>query len=430
MRTTPRPSYGRRALVTAALAGALAFGSVVGAGYVISGGQTHNTSGNENQVSFTVPAGGWAEGAEQAWSTTIDANASIFTTPDYLFAVSPGSSANATLTAYRLGNSTPTRLWSTTVDTSTDGSQHPSFLPWGTTTLVHGTTLYDTATGETSEAPWTSQHSVLMAGDTAIACDTSDSCSGYAEGSTTAAWSAIIPDSSRGLPNVDSLDTTVFVRPTGRFAVVGFHSAVNLDTGEVITVTVPMSNVAGWAVTSTIDGWAVRAVSSSNEVMLYSYGPQGGDPIDSYTENPTMADVSRPIYDYARVRSNADFKTLWEQGEYIGVLGVATEDSNTCLTSVQVLEHGTIELPTSLGGQGSPCFASARMSSDSAVLTVGVKETVDVSTFNVMYNAATGEQISFPGLDPTAGAVFDQATPTSVVGYDPATGTLTGYRPA
>lgn len=413
-----------------ALAGVLTFGSVVGVGYVISGGQTYTNVGSENQMAFTVPSGDWAAGAEQAWSTTVDANASVLTTSEYLFTVSPSTNANATLTAYQLGDSTPTRLWSTTVDTSTDGSLRPSFLPWGSTTLVHGTTLYNMATGESSEAPWTSQHSVLMAGDTAIACDTSNSCSGYAEGTTAAAWSSSIPDASQGLSNTDMLDTTVFVRPTGRFAIVGYHSAVDIDTGEVITVSMPMSNAAGWAITSTTDGWAVRAVSSNNDVMLYSYGPEGGDPIDSYTESPTMADVSRPIYDYSRTRSNADFKALWEQGEYIGVLGLASEDSNTCLTSVQVVEHGTIELPTSLGSQGSTCFTSARMSSDSAVLTVGMKEVVDVSTFNVMYDAATGEQISFPGLDPTTGAVFDQVTPTSVVGYDPATGTLTGYRPA
>ena len=46
-----------------------------------------------------------------------------------------------------------------------------------------------------------------------------------------------------------------------------------------------------------------------------------------------------------------------------------------------------------------------------------------------MYNAATGEQIVFEGMDPANGATFTVAAPKQIIGYSPTDGTLTGYTP-
>lgn len=49
--------------------------------------------------------------------------------------------------------------------------------------------------------------------------------------------------------------------------------------------------------------------------------------------------------------------------------------------------------------------------------------------FSLMYDAKTGEQITFEGMDPASGASFTVVDPRQIIGYSPSDGTLTSYAP-
>lgn len=69
------------------------------------------------------------------------------------------------------------------------------------------------------------------------------------------------------------------------------------------------------------------------------------------------------------------------------------------------------------------------MSLDSSVLTVGGDDHVDTSTFSLMYDTVSGNQVTFEGNDPTSGDLLEQASGKLVIGYSPNDGVLTGYKP-
>ena len=126
----PAPVPGHRArtdlrtVIIAVIVGALTLGVVVVGGRLIAGGvnyaqppTTERKTEGDNILSDL-----WADGAAQQWSTTIDPEASIFTSPDHLFSVrTAGDNAQAsTLTAYTMDDSGLSQAWTTTVDTSGD----------------------------------------------------------------------------------------------------------------------------------------------------------------------------------------------------------------------------------------------------------------------------------------------------------------------
>ena len=128
----PAPVPGHRArtdlrtVIIAVIVGALTLSGVVVGGRLIAGGvnyaQPPPTGDEEGTEEDNALSDLWADGAAQQWSTTIDPEASIFTSPDHLFSVrTAGDNAQAsTLTAYTMDGSGLSQAWTATVDTSAD----------------------------------------------------------------------------------------------------------------------------------------------------------------------------------------------------------------------------------------------------------------------------------------------------------------------
>lgn len=54
---------------------------------------------------------------------------------------------------------------------------------------------------------------------------------------------------------------------------------------------------------------------------------------------------------------------------------------------------------------------------------------LESNSFSFLFNASTGEQIAFEGIDVNAGGQLTLVRPDLIVGYDPATGTVRAFAP-
>ncbi|MDO4243610.1 MAG: hypothetical protein Q4C85_07615 [Actinomyces sp.] len=189
-----------------------------------------------------------------------------------------------------------------------------------------------------------------------------------------------------------------------------------------------MDDLAFYVVAAATDGWAVLARDDSGNEHLYAYEPAGGEPIDDYAPNWSFSENQSVAYT-PRPRTLAEFKALWVDSDTSTILALGTTDSEGCYQSIEVLGASTIEMPQLNTANGS-CLQTTDFSTDPKVMTVGTSDPTTLRSFNLMYDTTSGEQITFEGLDPAAGAVFLLVGTTSAVGYDPTTGRLIGYRPA
>ncbi|VEG29038.1 hypothetical protein [Actinomyces howellii] len=433
----PQASAGgsrRRTLIISVLFAVLTFGGVVGAGLVL-GNPPGTLSGAVYYDPYYPPDPAWTGGATQTWSTTIDTDAQVFSSGTSVFSLT-GSGASSILTAYSISESGPSQVWTRTVDTSGDsagGPTYPSFLMWGTTHLLHGTTVYEVESGEESQAPWSPGDAVVVAENIAIACDEQDRCTGYQFGSSTGAWTTSLPGAFEHITEgwtqpVSPLNIMVVARESRRYAVVGSGVVIDIDSGEPVPLTVPMDDLDFHVVAPAMDGWAVLARNHSGVKRIYAYEPAGGSPIDDYEPSWTL-EQNQSVHYTQQPRSLEQFKAQWTESDTSTIVAVGTADSDDCMQSVEVLNASTIDLPSLEGTSGS-CLQVVRFSNDQAVMTVGVAEATTLRGFRLMYDTASGKQISFEGLDPAQGAMFLLIDTTKVVGYDPTTGRLIGYRPA
>ena len=310
-----RPHLDLRTAVIAVLIGALTLGGVVGGGLLAAGDTNYAQPPTTDRTRSPTPSDSWASGSTQQWSTAIDPGASIFTSPDHLFSVKTDgeNTQSSTLTAYTMDDSGPSAAWTATVDTTgdsvaTNGAKnnptiYPAFLTWGKNTLIHGTTLYDITTGDTTDAPWPTDAVPVVAGDTVIACQKT-TCAGYREGDTTPAWSSAVNDPVKGLPANSETDIAagiindahnyaiVYTRGDARYAIIAHHYVFNIDTGEFINFSVPEENPAVYAVTSTTEGWAISSAhfdvlsGTSKEWHMSFYDIDGGKPKSTETQRP------------------------------------------------------------------------------------------------------------------------------------------------
>ena len=469
----PAPVPGHRArtdprtVIIAVIVGALTLGVVVVGGRLIAGDVNYAVDQAVERLYYEPPSDQWVSGAVQQWSTTIDPEASIFTSPDHLFSVrTAGDNAQAsTLTAYTMDGSGLSQAWTATVDTSGDsvpvnGSTsnpvYPSFLVWGKNTLIHGRTLYDITTGTTSDAPWPADAVPVVVKDTnkdaneemVVACQQS-TCAGYHEGDTEPAWSSIVHDTLSGLPTqtldaaahltqLTAYNYTELVTVAGsRYALIATQYVINIDTGEVLSFSVPNDPPGVYAIGYADENWIIisnhyNVIKRAPEQAYISfYDPSGGEPISTETAILPSSDT-HPLT-YPRPSTKEDYRNLWVRNDYSTLAGSTTTtelDKRDCLQKIDMSSGTTINL-SDLDKSTFPCFddRATSVSSNAKVVTVGMRQVTNATPFSLMYNTTTGEQVTFEGMDPSSGAAFTTVSPKQIIGYSPADGTLISYTP-
>ena len=454
----PAPVPGHRArtdlrtVIIAVIVGALTLGVVVVGGRLIAGDVNYAVDQAVERLYYEPPSDQWVSGAVQQWSTTIDPEASIFTSPDHLFSVkTAGDNAQAsTLTAYTMDGSGLSQAWTATVDTSgdsvpVDGSTsnpvYPSFLVWGKNTLIHGRTLYDITTGTTSDAPWPTDAVPVVAKDAVIACQQT-TCAGYREGNTEPAWSSAIHDPIESPSN--RTDVALSITTSGNnyekvhtlsgsnYVIVAYRHVLNIDTGEVISLAMPEKDrIADYAVTNTDEGWALLSKVGPKDFHISFYKATGGEATSTHTTKRGDGNT-RPIY-FPRSRPAKDIQTLWVNDDASSIAGIsefAVENQKQCAQSLAMSNGATIDL-SGLDKNTFPCldWVTTKASDNAAVVTVGMRQVTNAEPFSLMYNTTTGEQVTFEGMDPSSGATFTRAGPKQIIGYSPADGTLISYTP-
>ncbi|WP_103062000.1 hypothetical protein [Actinomyces qiguomingii] len=439
--TAPEP-LGARAIATAVLAAVLTFSLIVGGALALARGKNYAALAEPNQLAITGPSSEWTNGAERTWTTTVAANAQVMTVPGHLLTLDTGDDpAASTLTAYDLTDSGVTESWSATVDATNDSGDtsddfdipmKPAYLLWGNNTLIHDTTLYDLDTGETREAKWSSSDGVLIADDIAIACTSENKCTGYQEDAPdTPLWTTSTDYAADYLRAQSAHYATVFPHGDQRYCNISYREIYNIDTGEKVQLNLPLSpdNIRSYAAYGASDGWFIVLTDTSDRSVVYTYDLDGGEPTDSYDEQFDTPRYSWVVPVFGSL-SLAEFRTRFADNSLDTVLGIVNADEDRCAKSVDITYGRTIELPNS--ADGPSCLSAIRIAADRSVMTAGprVTDSQDIQTFRLMYNADTGEQITFPGMDPDSGALFDLVATDYAIGYDPPTGTLTGYRPA
>ena len=466
----PAPVPGHRArtdlrtVIIAVIVGALTLGVVVVGGRLIAGDVNYAVDQAVERLYYEPPSDQWVSGAVQQWSTTIDPEASIFTSPDHLFSVrTAGDNAQAsTLTAYTMDDSGLSQAWTTTVDTSGDSVAeitagnnpkiYPSFLVWGKNTLIHGRTLYDITTGTTSDAPWPADAVPVVVKNEGmvIACQQS-TCAGYHEGATEPAWSSIVRDAVAGIPTqtldaaarittMSAYNYTGLVSMAGsRYAIIARHYVINIDTGEVLSFSVPDASPAIYNIGYSDDEWLITSTyydvlaNSTRQWHLSLYGPAGGEPT-STQDMPSPSDTTYPLH-YPGTPTEDDYLRLFIDNDYSTLAGSKTSkfddaSKKDCLQKIDMSSGTTIDL-SGLDKNAFPCFDrdATAVSSNAKVVTVGMKQVTNATPFSLMYNTTTGEQVTFEGMDPSSGATFTRAGPKQIIGYSPADGTLISYTP-
>ena len=454
----PAPVPGHRArtdlrtVIIAVIVGALTLGVVVVGGRLIAGDVNYAVDQAVERLYYEPPSDQWVSGAVQQWSTTIDPEASIFTSPDHLFSVkTAGDNAQAsTLTAYTMDGSGLSQAWTATVDTSgdsvpVDGSTsnpvYPSFLVWGKNTLIHGRTLYDITTGTTSDVPWPTDAVPVVAKDAVIACQQT-TCAGYREGNTEPAWSSAIHDPIESPSN--RTDVALSITTSGNnyekvhtlsgsnYVIVAYRHVLNIDTGEVISLAMPEKDrIADYAVTNTDEGWALLSKVGPKDFHISFYKATGGEATSTHTTKRGDGNT-RPIY-FPRSRPAKDIQTLWVNDDASSIAGIsefAVENQKQCAQSLAMSNGATIDL-SGLDKNTFPCldWVTTKASDNAAVVTVGMRQVTNAEPFSLMYNTTTGEQVTFEGMDPSSGAAFTTVSPKQIIGYSPADGTLINYTP-
>ena len=454
----PAPVPGHRArtdlrtVIIAVIVGVLTLGVVVVGGRLIAGDVNYAVDQAVERLYYEPPSDQWVSGAVQQWSTTIDPEASIFTSPDHLFSVrTAGDNAQAsTLTAYTMDDSGLSQAWTATVDTSgdsvpVDGSTsnpvYPSFLVWGKNTLIHGRTLYDITTGTTSDVPWPTDAVPVVAKDAVIACQQT-TCAGYREGNTEPAWSSAIHDPIESPSN--RTDVALSITTSGNnyekvhtlsgsnYVIVAYRHVLNIDTGEVISLAMPEKDrIADYAVTNTDEGWALLSKVGPKDFHISFYKATGGEATSTHTTKRGDGNT-RPIY-FPRSRPAKDIQTLWVNDDASSIAGIsefAVENQKQCAQSLAMSNGATIDL-SGLDKNTFPCldWVTTKASDNAAVVTVGMRQVTNAEPFSLMYNTTTGEQVTFEGMDPSSGAAFTTVSPKQIIGYSPADGTLISYTP-
>ena len=427
-----RPTHGPRAIIAAIVAGVITLTAVIGVGWIVSAPR-RAISGAEN-LQGLFPVSGWTAGAAQSWQTQIGGGAEVFSTSSHILALTRKTARDsaATLTAYALGDDGMSEAWTTTVDLSqgTLAQDRPQFLRWGDHHLIHGSTVIDLTTGGTSLGPWSASEQPIVAQDVVIACSTNDSCTAWREGSDEQLWNISIENVS-ALIGLDNNSQTVYRREGVRYVILAFHSAVNLDTGELVSFDLP--SLESYYLVSAADGWLVHSTSASGSVV-YAFGLEGGAAIDTYPDNDLKNhDKNAVTFMSPEPLPLSAYRAVWRDGSTSNVTARFVPESDDCIPRIDVVGGASITMPELKSTNDSnvlttkrTCISRLRLTADRSLLLTAVSTQLG---FSFLFNAATGEQIDFEGIDVNAGGQLILVRPDLIVGYDPATGTVRAFAP-
>ena len=283
-----------------------------------------------------------------------------------------------------------------------------------------------------------------------IACQQS-TCAGYHEGATEPAWSSIVRDAVAGIPTqtldaaarittMSAYNYTGLVSMAGsRYAIIARHYVINIDTGEVLSFSVPDASPAIYNIGYSDDEWLITSTyydvlaNSTRQWHLSLYGPAGGEPT-STQDMPSPSDTTYPLH-YPGTPTEDDYLRLFIDNDYSTLAGSKTSklddaSKKDCLQKIDMSSGTTIDL-SGLDKNAFPCFDrdATSVSGNAKVVTVGMKQVTNAAPFSLMYNTTTGEQVTFEGMDPSSGAAFTVVGPEQIIGYSPADGTLISYAP-
>ena len=429
-----RPARGPRAIIAAVVAGVVTLAAVIGIGWIVSANR-RAISGAED-LQGRPPVSGWAAGAVQSWQTQIDGGAEVFSAGDRVLALTRKTARDsaATLTAYTLEDSGLSEAWTTTVDLSqgTIPQKRPQFLRWGDHHLIHGSTVIDLTTGGTSVGPWPAGGQPMVAQDVVIVCSIDDNCAAWREGSDEQLWNISIENAS-ALISRDNNSQTVYRRAGARYVILAFHSAVNLDTGEQISFNLP--SLSNYSLLSATDGWLVHSTGSSGSIV-YAFGLEGGEAIETYSDNENKSHDKDSIFLWiSRPLPLSTYRAVWRDGDTSGIALRFIPESDECIPRIDVVDGASITMPDLATNNGSTrtvtrtCISRLRVPADRSLLMASIPARLESDSFSFLFNASTGEQIAFEGIDVNAGGQLTLVRPDLIVGYDPATGTVRAFAP-
>ena len=434
MTSLPPPAAARspshRVIIIAALVAILTLVTVFGAGWYLSREQRAQLM-SSNIPPYHIPSGSWTSGASTQWTATIPAEAEVFYAAGRLIAVQKENrTETATLTAYTVSDTGLSEAWTQTLELAKEPTT-PVFPLWGEKTLIHNSKLIDVTTGELSPVPWKEGRSPIIAQDTAIVCDDLHHCEAWKEGGDAPIWHVELEEDPHWANHGDP-DTEVYVRGDDRYAILGRHQPINLNTGELINLELPQAD--GYFVVSVTDGWLVHSSSTENpDALPYVavYDITGGKETDSFSNNTWDGQGSmRGLVNPAALPASS-YRMLWERSDPT-ILQAMYAVEGSCVVHIEVTEGATIDIsaPSALSPNATSatdCVGNLVMSADKSVLIGQPNERWGVNSFTVMYNATTGQPINFQGVDPATGGAFELIGDNRVLGYDPASGTVASY---
>ena len=427
-----RPTHGPRAIIAAIVAGVITLTAVIGIGWIVSAPR-RAISGAEN-LQGLFPVSGWTAGAAQSWQTQIGGGAEVFSTSSHILALTRKTARDsaATLTAYTIEDGGLSEAWTTTADLSRGAltQDYPQFVRWGDHHLIHGSTVIDLTTGGTSSGPWSAGEQPIVAQDVAITCSANDNCTAWREGSDEQLWNISIENVS-ALIGLDNNSQTVYRREGVRYVILAFHSAVNLDTGELVSFDLP--SLESYYLVSAADGWLVHSTSASGSVV-YAFGLEGGAAIDTYPDNDLKNhDKNAVTFMSPEPLPLSAYRAVWRDGSTSNVTARFVPESDDCIPRIDVVGGASITMPELKSTNDSnvlttkrTCISRLRLTADRSLLLTAVSTQLG---FSFLFNAATGEQIDFEGIDVNAGGQLMLVRPDLIVGYDPATGTVRAFAP-
>jgi len=280
----------------------------------------------------------------------------------------------------------------------------------------------------------------VVAGDGVGACQKT-TCAGYREGNTSSMWSTAVNDPSTfSEQSTDVAENilkygqnyeTVQVFSGEKYATIAGLYAINISTGKMVEFTLPEKKTSQYITVSTDKGWSVASKDkATGEWHISFYEENGGDPTSTDTLRRDFD--TQPIY-LPGPRSAQGFRSLWvddDPASLAGTINFTSEGDKECAKTISMTNAAAIDL-TGFDTTTFPCFDQhdTQVSDHAKVVTVGMKQSVNAAPFSLMYDAATGQQIDFEGMDPNSGAVFAFVDSKKIVGYSPADGTLTSYTP-
>ena len=427
-----RPTHGPRAIIAAIVAGVITLTAVIGIGWIVSAPR-RAISGAEN-LQGLFPVSGWTAGAAQSWQTQIGGGAEVFSTSSHILALTRKTARDsaATLTAYTIEDGGLSEAWTTTADLSRGAltQDYPQFVRWGDHHLIHGSTVIDLTTGDTSSGPWPADEQPMVAQDVVIACSTDNNCAAWREGSDEQLWNTSIENVSAFI-GLDNNSQTVYRREGVRYVILAFHSAVNLDTGELVSFDLP--SLESYYLVSAADGWLVHSTSASGSVV-YAFGLEGGAAIDTYPDNDLKNhDKNAVTFMSPEPLPLSAYRAVWRDGSTSNVTARFVPESDDCIPRIDVVGGASITMPELKSTNDSnvlttkrTCLSRLRLTADRSLLLTAVSTQLG---FSFLFNAATGEQIDFEGIDVNAGGQLILVRPDLIVGYDPATGTVRAFAP-